>query len=62
MGLDFNESKILNSVIDINNEAIKKDVYYELLSCDYNRAQISRYDSKFLEDVNRVHWDLWQEK
>ncbi len=62
LGLGFNESKILNSVIDMDNKAIKKCVYDRFLSCDYNRAQISRYDSKLLEDVNRGHWDLWQEE
>ncbi len=62
LGLDFNESKILSLTIDMDNEAVKKGVYDELLSCDYKRAQISKYDPKLLEDVNRGHWDLWQEE
>ena len=40
------------------NDAETK-LHEELLTCDYKRVQLDRYDAKILTDPNRGHWDLW---
>ncbi|MBQ7199439.1 MAG: hypothetical protein IJS29_09270 [Selenomonadaceae bacterium] len=42
-----------------DDEDFEKKLSAELLSCDFNRVQLDRYDAKILTDPNRGHWDLW---
>ncbi|MDO5150550.1 MAG: hypothetical protein Q4D76_14365 [Oscillospiraceae bacterium] len=49
----------------LNNFVMTKDVselYIKgLLECDTVRADLEKYDSKCLEDVNSGHWELWSD-
>ena len=37
----------------------EKKLRDELLSCDFKRACLDKYDAKLLTDPSRGHWDLW---
>lgn len=64
-GLSFRKDDILsclkNNMIELNDN-LKETISYRLLNCDKLRADIEPYDIKILEDVNRGHWDLWNQK
>ncbi|MDD6488480.1 MAG: hypothetical protein PUG48_01515 [Clostridia bacterium] len=61
--------KIDKTALQQTNEMIKKGIKLgvnaeeffknEILSCDEKRAELEKYDSKCLEDVNLGHWELW---
>lgn len=55
------EKDILSKAVELTGEE-KKQVYDNLLRCDYNRAEIEIYPEKILEDVNSGHWELWADE
>lgn len=66
--LKLDRKEIEKEVTDrvMNNFTMSTDIislYTEgLLSSDKSRADLEKYDSKCLEDVNSGHWELWSEK
>lgn len=43
------------------NDRQAEDIFREeLLTCDFRRVGLDRYDEKLLTDPNRGHWDLWE--
>lgn len=63
-GISFMESDIIDYIrtnVMPFDENISLALYNQYLNCDYIRAEIDPYDSKILEDIERGHWDLWEE-
>lgn len=50
-------NKMEKGIIKIKRENIEEI----FLNCDRERADITPYDRKILEDINRGHWDLWED-
>lgn len=65
--LNIDRDKITKEVTNkvMNDFVMSKDIielYTEgLLECDTRRADLEKYDSKILTDVNSGHWDLWSD-
>ena len=61
-GIDFNWKTVFKDLSDgkllINTNAIIDD----LISVDFLRANIEKYEAKRLTDINSGHWDLWDSK
>lgn len=64
-GVFFKKDDILNDLKNKKialNDNLKKAISNKLLNCDKLRVDIEPYDIKILEDVNRGHWDLWNQE
>lgn len=63
-GISFRESDIIDyikaNVVQLDDDILPA-LYGKYLNSDYLRAEIDPYDPKLLEDIERGHWDLWEE-
>lgn len=63
-GISFKESDIIDyikaNVVQLDDDILPA-LYGKYLDSDYLRAEIDPYDPKLLEDIERGHWDLWEE-
>lgn len=57
------KNKILSEKIDLSNETLISNAVKSYLdNCDYIRAHIQPYSSRwYLSDESQGHWDLWSE-
>lgn len=63
-GISFKESDIIDyiktNIVQLDDKILPA-LYSKYLNSDYLRAEIDPYDPKLLEDIERGHWDLWEE-
>ncbi|MGL6066367.1 MAG: hypothetical protein ACRC0R_04745, partial [Cetobacterium sp.] len=58
--IHFNREKIYNSFLNGEAKISPQFVKELFLNCDKKRADLTPYDERILEDINRGHWDLWE--
>ena len=60
----------MDSIRNVYEEQMKEKIFSigmdkiitQLLECDYERAEITKYDEKLLMEPEQGHWDLWCEE
>lgn len=64
-GISFKEADVIEHIKTSKialTEGIRNAIQETYLNCDYLRAEIDPYDPNLLEDVERGHWELWEEE